>query len=680
MTSRRKPFDLPSGCGRVSVPSFTVPSLCSMPPITIPKISPKPIVFNIPEVPNVPIEQACIDIIPSLFINYAPISVPSGPSVVTRRNVFRTASGFDDCLEGRYELNMAFTLPCVLKSFPDDVKASGKWNKKENPEAEIKFKRPKKPTCAFDNVEFNLEIPCPVTAFPNIRVVNRLMRGEQIGVMAIKKKSVGCGVESVSLELNVQAGCAGMTLAAAGKVSMGRKYAVPQMNISVKRGNKNKISGKNPDACKFDLGVNLKLPYIWGGKCTLPSGATATANIITAFDFSRNARQVVRFNKHMRYITAVPTWVTEPCELDSISMFLNMPAGCNAGKYKVTPKLSMMTESGPKISGQVTKADGADPNGCSFNLSLLLALGTGALVNCPRINPRDMLVAEYSHQSVPSLHFGFTRPSSVSNCDLEFSFVLDLPKILLNADFNVNLGDVDINIDNGIDINNIRNLTIDLKLPKLICMPREVLTISRVQMKFFKDNHIKNRVWRHVTQPTAKCVRKKVRKYPKKVSAKPEYTWTCITQCSREIIASVKLPWWLYRAENKGKKREIIPVKRINKPAGSKEEGLYLVASIPPNSDGDGELWGDLQLGCEEPNIEIKSDTLNVGVEKVGECFRRVNVNVSGLSGEFTRVVSMYADKYGIHAVKVIESYRKGILKSRKSGEDKVLVGFQACK
>lgn len=689
-TTGRRPFDLPSGCGSVSVPDIDVPTLCSLPSLTVPDVSPKPMAFNIPELPAVPIEPACIDIVPSIVGGFSPIdeSAATGPD-----GSFRTASGYSNCLEGRYNLRFGLKLPCPINALPSKVSASGAWGDGSRPKAELRFNRPDVTACSLRDVSLHLEVPCPVS-LPSVQVVSPLLDGP-LGSMVFKKAPTGCRISSVSLHLNIGAGCAGASVAPSAMVTAegrGGERSRPSMVLSVVRGSG--VSGENPDACRFSVRLNLMLPWLG---CAIPSTITAFPTIVTAFTHP-SVTQAIRIHRK----------ASNSCDFSSVSLFLQLPAGCAMAKYSVEPTVRRMSEPGPKVSGRVSSPSG----NCNFNVSLALELGTAALVPCPRISMVASMHEDQGTRTEPSIYGRFSHPDEMgSNCDLNFSFVLDLPKLMFDANIDINLGDVEVDVQNGVDsegvgVSNVRSFTLSLNLPKLICQPREILTVSRVQMRFFLENGVdqwkRARMWRHVSMLSLPCVKKRVPKKDdngkivKDRKGQVQYTETCATQCSREMNVSMKLPWWLWRARTSDTRNvrriPILPLKRrrlrnvvhgLATPVLQDDdtEGLSMVISIADtdSASGVGDISGGLYLPCPLDNMTVVADGVNLSVVSLGGCSVRYHFHFSGYSGTMTVAWGVTMMESGLYEKRRAYVYRRGHLIGYNNMTARKVFGLAKC-
>lgn len=145
--SRRQPFVFGSGCSSVVVPTVSVVDTCSFPPLTGADVSPRPIIFNIPQMPMPMVSPACIDLTVKTSLRYARTN---DSKQVTNRASFKTESGYDDCLEGRYALHLSLELPCVLR-YLSSVTSTGSFRKDiSKPIFRIKFNKDTGPNrCAL---------------------------------------------------------------------------------------------------------------------------------------------------------------------------------------------------------------------------------------------------------------------------------------------------------------------------------------------------------------------------------------------------------------------------------------------------------------------------------------------------------------------------------------------------
>lgn len=636
-----KPFDLPSGCETISVPPLTVPPICSFPSVTSPGVSPNPAVFNIPELPNIPIEQACIDINPSVS---ALLSIKDGDLVASGK--FSTAIGFDDCLEGRYNLGIKLNIPCILDRIPSSVNSEGKWSGGGGDAPAIGMSLKKSDfECGFKKLTFNLRVPCPVTGFSVKADQKTYSRTDhpKANLRIPKKPGVGVcelDIRKISLVLDIPPGCGGMSFTSPEtKVGVRKKNTGPSVHVGLVREGDD-FGGSKPEACKFNVSMNLQIP-----------------------------------------------------------------PGCHNASYYVAPKVTM--NSSPSIYAKVSKVKGREDE-CAFNLSFALGLPTGALSPCLSAKLSGGVNDLDANRKFASLFGRLSRPSRKpddegSPCDIALLFDLELPRILVEPNFNIDMGDVDINVNNGPDINinnNIRSFSIDIRMPKLVCLPKEVLTLSRVQMKFFKDNHIASRFWRHVSVSQASCVKKKVRKYPGKISAKPQYTMTCVTQCSRTVNVSMKLPWWMYRGNTKNNGKRTIEYVRAQFLRDIGRRGARAVGDGGPDDQQEQEpkcpdYMGRISIRAslndfeEDPGsadisvwitLPCPGDTISMHVNSTdgsspdfklsvlrGDCCSVVfnlGMPFTGLNTCVTRYANFFLRSTGFFAYAYRDCYVKGILKT----------------
>lgn len=107
----RRPFDLPSGCGTVSIPEISVVSVCSMPSLTAPLVNPKPIIFNIPQIPIIDRALPCMNIKPKVKVTQKVIQKKkaSGKEVT---GSFKMQSGVSNCMDNKYVMRLNLTIPC----------------------------------------------------------------------------------------------------------------------------------------------------------------------------------------------------------------------------------------------------------------------------------------------------------------------------------------------------------------------------------------------------------------------------------------------------------------------------------------------------------------------------------------------------------------------------------------
>jgi hypothetical protein len=634
----RRPFDLPSGCDKVVVPSLTLPSVCSMPSLTYPGVSPRPVVFNIPELPNVPVEQACID------INLTPsIMMSSKDGDATARMTFGTASGYDDCLEGRYSMGLRINLPCLLSRIPKEAGAEGEWNDRKKPS--IRMSVAKDPSrCDIDSIGFKLDIPCPLPSRIDGEATFKYAGRPKMN-MVVKRKPLArgeCAMDSMSIRLDIPAGCGGISFTKpSGAVGMRMSGTAPSIHVDIRRQGSGK-DGSKPEACAFKFSMNLMIP---------PIGP-----------------------------------------------------GCDRANYTIVPSLHETMK--PMVKTNISTVSRNVPAGkatrCNFNVSFRLDLGTAALHPCLGFDADGRVDDSDISRTAPSFHMRQTKPSGAFGCSMFVSFILELPRLqITRGDLNIDMGDVDIDIDNGpnIDItNNIRKFSINLKLPKLVCLPRDVLTISRVQMKFFKDNNIRERLWRHVSVSKASCIRKRVRKYPGRNSMKPQYVMTCVTQCSRTVNTSVKLPWWMYRGNTKNGRNRTIEYARNsvirarrgiarapgdggpddqNIPACEEYMGrISIRASLNDfeNDPGSADISVWMTLPCPGDMFDIsvrnQDNPAGIGPDLVarftrGDCCSiklLLGMPVSGIETRLTRYTDFKLNASGFIAKSWVDYYRKGML------------------
>lgn len=552
MTSmNRAPFDLPSGCGSISVPEIAVPSLCSLPPLTSPGVSPKPFVFNIPELPNVPVEQACIDITPRFSVAVAGFGSGGGGT-----GGFRTASGYSDCLDGRYVLSMALNVPCALGGVPTKAVVENNYASKPN-----------------------------------------------FGSLAIQRAAGSCAIQAISLHLNVPAGCGGITFSNAVAVRTMDRGTAPSVDMKFFRKG-NGMSGRKPDACAFKLSMNLAIP-----------------------------------------------------------------AGCNAASYSVRPTMYTATRA-PTIYARVGRPPG-NPSGCQFRIDMNVALPTVAFHGCPVVDVKNVLAKEDDGaRQEPSAKIGFNRKKN-GTCDYDFSFALDLPRVMLDGDAVAGVApngvpDFDIDIDNApLGAMNHRSFSLNLKLPGYICSQSDVMTISRVNMEFLKN--VSGRVWRHVSVSIPSCVTKRVRVYPGKISANPRYTHTCVERCSRKVMTSIRLPWWVYRA-------------RTRRPDVS-SNNISIRISLPDGSEGDATISVWMSLPCPDSMFSITAGGgLSMSVSrKTSGCGAKYNMFFTGKATSLVRYGGFSLTSSGFFASRYIDYYRHGLLVSVKADGRKKLFDVNTC-
>lgn len=451
--------------------------------------------------------------------------------------------------------------------------------------------------------------------------------------------------------------------------------------------------------------ANLKFNRKAGGSCAVDS----VSMVLNVPCPKPKVTAVVTMRTDLTLPTMAVTSVEEAggkCDL-RMSLALAIPAGCNAATYSVTMRLSKMDpkRTGPYATAMVSRVGGGNRAGCSFRMNFGLALGTAAFYSCPAFGVKNAAVRSRDDDganSRASFHWKVSR--SRDNCDSKMSFVLDLPKLQMEAppeDVNVNIGDIALDIDNGgANIpSNKRSFALNLRLPGFICMPTVVETGTRVRVSEFLPGgryaaYGGAMAYRHMSVKPASCIRKPVR-IGVSSNGRPKYTMTCVTQCSREMTVSTVLPWWMYRARTVkripvivrlGRGRFRIQADGDGAPGDDSGASLKIDIPDPPLSDGQGvgAISGAINVPCPMDMITMVG-TSPIGVSRIGEgdgCSVRFRLRMSlpsAFSGNATYVYALSMRSSGLYENLRVKRYRKGILVKVSSAGARKVFGLAKC-